>query len=88
MSDKDVAEINKHSRGRAVEEIDFDACFTVGISWWKDDKSTTKHPAAKTHPDIEDWHRHATWFPNAQGTPTLKILTSTHTRTAKTCVCD
>jgi hypothetical protein len=88
ISDKEVAEINKHRRGRGVEEICFDACFAAGVIWWKDGKSTTKLAAAKAHPDIEEWHRRATWFPNAQGTPTMKMLTSTRAHTAKTCVRD
>ena len=80
--------INEHRRSKGVEEIDFDACFAAGVSWWKDGKPTTKHAEAKAHPEIEEWNRRATWFPNARGTSAMTILTSTRAHTAKTCVRD
>ena len=92
MSDTDVVDINNHRHNRGVDQIDFDTCFDADINWWKDGKSTAKHFLAKTHPEIDDCHRHVCvtvcWFSNGPGTPTMTILTSPREHTAKTCVCD
>ena len=79
VSDADFIKINRISKQKGAEQIDFAAAIVNNVSWFKDARSTTRNPKKRAHPELDDFSPRASWWPNAGG-KTPRIFTLTFTR--------
>ena len=80
VSDADFIKINRISKQKGAEQIDFAAAIVNNVSWFKDARSTTRNPTKRAHPELDDFSPRASWWPNAGGkTPRIFTIILSHT---------